>query len=337
MKKCGKSSNIISLVAIILLMIALVIGLVAFKRNKDELTADTIKQVNDKNNYTFLVVGRDRAAGLCDVIILANINTDNGDVSIMQIPRDTYFDCGNENHKKINSSYNSLGSMSSVSNALSSALGIKIDYYLSLDLDTVAKIVDAVGKIEIDVPMDMDYTDPEQNLSINLKAGKQKMDGKSAVNFLRYRSGYITGDLGRVDAQKLFLSAFIKRVGEIGNPFELYNVFKLISSNSENNIKEKNLLSIGFKCLKIKGGTVSYMTAPGEAIQSEKSGAWYYILSSKSMSELLKTRFDTVDTFDKNNKFVDKNVQSFFDIYNKDCGIRIYTTDDIENNKININ
>lgn len=335
MKK--RLSNFLCALLVVVIMLSLVLTLFFTKPSEDEAITDTLKQTKEDSIYNFLLLGRDKAAGLCDVVILGTVNTDNGNISFMQIPRDTYFNCSEATYKKINGAYNSLGSASRVSNALSNALGIKIDYYLCLGLDTVEKMVDAVKGIEVNVPIDMDYNDPDQNLTINLKAGKQALNGKSAVQFLRYRAGYITGDLGRVDAQKLFLNAFATKVAEIGNPFALYNVFKLVCENSETNIKVNDLISIAFKCVKAGNGKVFYMTAPGEAIQSEKSGAWYYILSSSSMNDVLESRFERKENFDKDNKFVDKSNKSFYDIYNKNCEIKIYTADDIENNKININ
>ena len=86
-----------------------------------------------------------------------------------------------------------------------------------------------------------------------------------------------------------------------------------------------------------KDMTVSYMTAPGEAIQSDKSGAWYYILSSLAMNELVLTRFGAKKDFDVDNKFVDKQVKSFYDIYKKRCECKIYSAYEIDNNQININ
>ena len=337
MKK--KLSNFLCVLTVVAILLSLVIVLFASKQSVEEGEAitDTINITSDDSIYNFLLLGRDTAAGLCDVVILGTVNTNNGNISFMQIPRDTYFNCSESSYKKINGAYNSLGSAAMVSSSLSSALGTKIDYYVCLSLDAIEKMVDAVNGIEIDVPMNMNYTDSEQNLTINLKAGKQTLDGKNAVKFLRDRSGYITGDLGRIDAQKLFLNAFAKRIADISNPFALYNVFKVICENSETNIKVNDLISIAFKCIQAKSGRVSYLTAPGEAIQSEKSGAWFYILSYPSMSELLKSRFDSKDVFDKNNKFVDKNAKAFLDIYNKTCDIKIYTADDIEKNKININ
>ncbi len=336
MKKEIKINDLLTVGIVIIIMLAAVIALFVMKPQKEEIAADTIKRAND-DVYNVLILGRDDAAGLCDVVMLGSINTSSGNIAFMQIPRDTYFDISSVTYKKINGAYNSLGSAAAVSAAVAESFGIKIDYYLSVGLEAVAQMVDAVKGIDIIIPADMNYSDPEQNLHIDLKAGKQTLDGKKAVEFLRYRSGYVTGDLGRIDAQKLFLNAFAKKIAEIGNPFSLYNVFKIICTKGETNIKEKDLISIGLKCMKAKGGTVSYMTAPGEAIQSESSGAWYYVLSAPSMSELLCSYFERREDFDRQNKFVDKSRESFYDIYNKNCEIRIYSADEIDNNEININ
>ena len=335
MKNKFKLGNLASALIVIAVMLALVLATYILNTNED-VPAD-MKCAKGQDVYNVLILGRDDAAGLCDVIMLGSINTSSGDICFMQIPRDTYFDYSNSTYKKINGIFNSLGSASAVSNAISQGLGIKIDYYLSLGLESVVQLVDAVGGIEIDIPRDMDYSDPSQNLSILFRAGKQTLKGKSAVEFLRYRSGYVTGDLGRIDAQKLFLNAFAKKMAGISNPFTLYNVFKLVCQKGETNIKESDLISIGLKCMKAKGGTVSYVTSPGEAIQSAESGAWYYILSKSAMSKLLTSRFYATGNFDERVKFVDKDKKSFYDIYNKNCEVRIYTADDIENNKININ
>lgn len=337
MKKDFKISDFATALIVITIMVVLAIGLYAYRTSEKEQSIDTLKCDKRDEIYNVLILGRDDAAGLSDVIMLASVNTGNGDICFMQIPRDTYFNSSLSTYKKMNGAYNALGSASAVSKAASESLGVKIDYYLALNLKTVEKLVDSVGGIEIDIPADMDYTDEAQNLSIKFNAGKQNLNGKSAVEFLRYRAGYVTGDLGRIDAQKLFLNALAKKIVQIGNPFSMYNVLKLILKNGETNIKEKDLLSIGLKCYKAKNGTVSYVTAPGEAIQSAESGAWYYILSQSSMNEVLLSRFEGDGSFDNQNKFVDKSNKSFYDIYNKKCDIRIYSADDIENHKININ
>ncbi len=323
---------------VLTVMVCLVVVLFA-QGNSYSDTADTAIRTSEQQICNFLLLGTDKAAGLSDVIMLVSVNLDSGAINFMQIPRDTYFECGST-YKKLNGAPKTIGSVEVFAKSLSEALGININYYLSLGLETVVKMVDFVSGIEVDVPFDMDYDDNSQSLSIHLKAGKQVLDGKSAVEFLRYRAGYITGDLGRINAQKLFMNAFVKRIGEMGNPLALFNLCKLVLSNSETNIKESDVFSLCLKYARLKDKSASYMTAPGEAIKDSNSGTWYYILSNSSMANLLDERFglytDKKD-FDKNNKFVDINEKSFYDIYNKSCEVKIYSADDVENNEVNIN
>lgn len=328
----------LSIMAVLLvILLVLVVFIALFYQNADENATAKIGDSNSKNTFNLLLLGRDSVAGLCDVITIVSMDIYNGNVNIMQIPRDTYFNYANGEHNKINGVPCVLG-VSKFANELSNALGIKIDYYLCLELETLKQMLDLISGIEVYVPQDMDYDDPYQNLSIHLTAGNNKLNSAEAIGFLRYRSGYITGDIGRLDAQKLFLNAFFKKLSEQKNPLLFYNLFRIVSKQSETNIKEQDIISIGLKLKDKKDMEVFYMTAPGEAVQSDKSGAWYYILSNASMKELLCDRFgaDKKD-FDKNNKFVDKRVKSFYDIYEKSYDYKIYSTDDIENNQININ
>ena len=292
-----------------------------------------------EGNTTFLLLGRDSAAGLCDVIILASLDATTGNLNVMQIPRDTYFACTDADYKKINGAAGALGSVARFADELGRALGVSIDYYLSLDMSAVKQMVDAVGGIELDVPHDMEYRDPAQDLKISLKAGKQKLDGEAAIGFLRYRAGYVTGDLARMDAQKLFLAAFSKKIASQKNPIVYYNLYRILKKHGETNITERDVISMT-KDAATGSCTVSYLTAPGEAVQSKISGAWYYVLSRQSTAEVLESRFALADgekNFDKEHKFVDKTVDRFYDIYKKRCEYKIYSEKDIENNLININ
>ncbi len=334
-----KGLNLVSFfVSILVIFVAFVIIVALFFSGAKDSTDIRMSEVSvSHESYNILLLGRDKVAGLCDVITLASVDMKKGEVNIMQIPRDTYFNYGNGDHNKINGAPCVL-SVSKFANELASALGISIDYYLCIDLDTLQAMVDMISGIEIDIPVDMDYDDPSQGLSIHLEKGKNLLNGKEALGFLRYRAGYATGDIGRLDAQKLFLNAFFARLSEHNDPILFYNLFRLLSKNCETNIREQDILSKGIKLGGKRDMKVFYMTAPGEAVQSEKSGAWYYILSSSSVGELLNERFSSAEKdFDKDNKFVDKLVKSFYDIYEKRCEVKIYSANDIENNLININ
>ena len=336
----NKIVSLLTVVVVITLMTVVVLGAFVYGETSITDASDVWSVSGNKSIINMLMLGKDNVAGLCDVIMLISMNFERGEVNIMQIPRDTYLNYTDNNYKKINGALNSYGSSAAFSNALSSALGIDIDYYFTLNLTVVEKMVDMLSGIEIDVPCNMDYEDAQQGLSIHLKKGKQTLDGKSAVQFLRFRSGYATGDLGRIDAQKLFINAFGKKMSEQKNPIVYYNLTRLLISDSDTNFSEQALVPMILNGSKDKLSENYYMTAPGEAVQSDVSGAWYYVISKSSMHELLKTRFgnkQSYDEFDKSNKFVDIRVKSFYDIYIKSCECKIYSADDIENNLININ
>ena len=90
-----------------------------------------------------------------------------------------------------------------------------------VEWEAVGELVDAIGGVEFDVPIDMNYDDPTQNLHIHLSAGLQDIDGDKAMQLLRWRKnsdaygnvygGYPNGDLGRIETQQAFLKAVIEK------------------------------------------------------------------------------------------------------------------------------
>lgn len=321
------------LLAFALLVIVGVIAYISSIKNEEDATA--LKVAAEDGIYNFLILGEDGGAGLCDLTMLVSLSCASGEVNIMQIPRDTYWNYTDADYKKINGAPRALG-VSGFASSLGESLGIEIEYYLSLTLSTVKDMVNALGGVTLTVPQNMDYDDAEQGLHIHLSAGEQTLDGEAAMQFLRYRSGYVTADLGRADAQKIFMAAFAKRLGEKKDPLLLYKLLKMVSQNGKTNIGERDLLRVATSIKRTDGGAY-YLTAPGEAVQSERSGAWYYILSRDSMMDIVSERFGAKTDFDPEEKFVDKAVKGFCDIYKKRCKYRIYTADEIENNFVHIN
>jgi LCP family protein required for cell wall assembly len=117
--------------------------------------------------------------------------------------------------------------------------GVPINYYAVVDYDGVAKIVDSIGGVPVDIPFNMYYTDRKQGLYIDLKAGDdQTLDGEHAVQFLRYRKGYGNGDIGRVDAQQQFIKAAIKKSLGLNLP----NVARTVVENVDSDIDIRAML-----------------------------------------------------------------------------------------------
>jgi LCP family protein required for cell wall assembly len=157
----------------------------------------------------FLLLGCDQSTKLTDSIMLVTVNETKKETSILQIPRDTYTEFTKKDYKKLNGAMSELG-QKNLKRFLSDAIGVPIDFFVILKLDFFDDLVDAIGGVDIEIPEDMHYADPSQGLKIDLSQGRAHLSGREAEHFVRYRSGYVNADLGRLDAQKLFLKALLE-------------------------------------------------------------------------------------------------------------------------------
>lgn len=255
--------------------------------------------------YTMLVVGHDQVAVNTDVIMLASYDVTNEKISVIQIPRDTYFELGGSAHK-INSlfaierdttikdsSARIRSGMEGMTDVLERGLGIPIDFWAMVDLDQFGDLVDAIGGVPIDLPCDIDYEDSEQDLYIHLKKGQQVLDGDSAEKYIRFRkgnNGYAQGDIGRVDAMKVFMSALCR---QIKNNLSISTVPKLAETaiNMVNtDMKVLDCVYFGKNFMKnVDMSNVNFVTLPGEAVNA---GTSYYVMNKAGMLKLMNEYFN---------------------------------------------
>lgn len=254
-------------------------------------------------NVRILMLGCDRAASLTDSILLLSVNPQTADVRILQIPRDTYADYTDRDYKKLNGAYNTLGA-DGVRDLLAQALGVRIDYTAVYDLDCVQRAVDAVGGVELDVPQPMHYADPVQGLKIDLPAGRQRLTGEQAEQFVRFRSGYADADLGRLNAQKLFLEAFLQALRQLP-PARLATVCLTLLPQVQTDLPPSAAVRLALAFLRADEPTLRMRTAPGESAKGV-SGAWYYVLNRAGMEKAIAewsdgtgTEFDPDGIFDR--------------------------------------
>ena len=249
----------------------------------DEGNSITV-EVKNKNLYNFLVIGKDRAAFNTDVIIIVSYDIDKGAVSMMQIPRDTYIEVpdskGNVTGRKANAllalyynqakakgmSYNEAvkTACDDMRDSISKIFGIPINHFVMLDLKGFVNIVDAIGGVELTVPQDMFYEDPEQNLYINLKAGYQTLDGNKSEQFIRFRKGYANADLGRVDAQKIFISAFIEKVQKSFSIETIVAIVNQLSKYVVTDIDMQQMIYFAKGALSVDTDNIAMLTMPGD-------------------------------------------------------------------------
>ncbi len=230
----------------------------------------------------FLIFGCDKAAALTDAIFLVARNGKTGEMRVMQIPRDTYAAYTEAAYRKLNGALRAVGS-DRCKAFFTRALGVKIDWYAAMDLECVASLVDAVGGVDVDIPMDMNYSDPAQGLEIHLTRGRQHLDGAAALSFIRFRSGYANADLGRMDAQKTFLRAFAEKCRDL-DAATFFRMFLMSVPHMKTDLPVQEAIRISRGLRNCDFDAIPIETAPGEAIRG-KSGAWYYVLNRAGTRE----------------------------------------------------
>ncbi|MCL2577032.1 MAG: LCP family protein [Defluviitaleaceae bacterium] len=145
--------------------------------------------------YTILIFGYDGGLNT-DTIMVAAFDAAERQAYIVSVPRDTQVDVS-RNVKKINSAYpvglrfggGHDGGVDQLKRELQTIIGFRPDFYVSVEEDAFVRIIDAVDGVYVTVPFHMRYNDPTQNLRINIPAGHQRLDGKNALHFVRYRMG----------------------------------------------------------------------------------------------------------------------------------------------------
>ena len=291
-------------------------------------------QVQIPQSTTVLLLGKDDASGLADFVALFNLDTEQNSVMLVQIPRDTYISIPNARYKKLNGAAKLLGSENELCALLSESMGIDIDGFVAFDSRFVKEVVDLLGGVELTVPMDMDYEDPYQKLSIHLKKGKQRLNGEQAVGFVRYRKGYLRADIGRGDAQKIFLSALAKTTLERVGKKDVLPLARLALRYVKTDLPIDRLVSLGGSMGKLTPENLCFATMPGEEVKSQESGAWFYLLSRSGCKELLECLGG--GEFDKGHIYSDAQRTEFEEIYNKDVKARIYNASEIDGEGIDI-
>lgn len=178
-----------------------------------EIDEDEIEPL-EEDKISVLCCGVDNTQELTDVIMYAVFDTKDKSVDILRIPRDTFvgsdFPTG-----KINSiyghPYEGMSGIETLKKYLEDNWKLNIDYYATINLESVREIVDDMGGVTMNIEQEIDYLPGKV-----LYPGEQTLTGEQAEWIIRYRAGYADGDLGRIDAQTQFLMACIDRVHELG-------------------------------------------------------------------------------------------------------------------------
>lgn len=250
----------------------------------DNLTpSDTENVAPMTGQVTVLLLGSDHrpneTMGRSDTLMVAFIDLDQKLVRLLSIPRDTYVSVPDHGKTKINHAY-AYGGVDLTSQTLQENFGIKVDYYANVDFQGFRDVIDAVGGVTIDVPVKM-YVPWE---AIDLEPGLQELDGKKALQFVRFRS-YPEGDVGRVDAQQRFMTALKDQVISAGTLLKIPDLSNAIINNVNTDIPGTTLL----RMLMTLGSDMTLETyQPAGAGATGPDGISYYYLNESTRDEFFR-------------------------------------------------
>lgn len=243
--------------------------------------------------YTFLIVGLDDTSENTDTLLLATYDVKTGEVNFLSIPRDTAVDVP-WSLKKINTVYgyrsSSGGGIENLKQQVRDLTGVFPDYYFVVDTDTVGQLVDALGGVWFDVPQDMDYNDPYQNLQIHQEAGYRLLTGEDAMEIVRFRSRGIDGDLARIQVQQDLMKAVIQQCLALEDWSDVLELAGIFSGNVTTDLSADNLLWFAQQAMEIDSDQVRFFTLPCSG-GYEKS-ILYLLADPEETAELINQYFN---------------------------------------------
>lgn len=236
--------------------------------------------------HTFLLLGEDNAYGNADTIIVVSYDVPNEKIGMVSVPRDTLVNVSRK-LKKINAAFGE-GGAEQVRQEVSALLGIPIDHTIKVNLRAFRSIVDAVGGIDFYVPVRMDYDDPTQDLHIHFDQGMQHLNGKQALEVVRFRAGYGNADIGRIETQQKFLTAMAKKILSWQSISKISEFIDIFEDNVATDLSAGNLLYFATEALDVSLSTaVTTRTLPGDGLVTYLGIPYYYELFPEETLEII--------------------------------------------------
>ena len=167
-------------------------------------------------------------------------------------------------------------------------LGYRVDSYAIFDVEVFVELIDAMGGIDFDVPVDMDYEDWGQDLSIHVSKGYQHLDGYEAMGVFRFRNSYANGDIGRIDVQHQMLKAMTSQFLKLHNIPNLNKLIDIYEKEVITNLSAGNVMFYVKEFLKLDESAIGFETIPAN-YNGVKNGMSYVFIYVDEWLEYLNT------------------------------------------------
>ena len=270
------------------------------------------EEIENLEPISALILGSSQ--NMTDTIMIAKYNPKTQQAYLLSIPRDTFVGSSKSSARpgdKINSIYQGKYP-EKVLQSVNKLTGLELKYYAIVDTEALKALVDAIGGVTYDVPIDMKYTDKKQNLYINLKKGEQLLDGNKAEQLVRFRhnkngtsypASYGDNDMGRMKTQRNFLKAVMKQTLKPGNIFKIKEFIDISQKYVKTNISFDLLKKYVPSAVDFNTDNLETETLPGNP--EKCNGVWLFILDKtkiKKYIEDLNSKLMGIEPTEEENK-----------------------------------
>ncbi len=252
------------------------------------LTTDLDNYPQDNLGYHALVNSLD---GLTDTMLLVRFNPANKQLAVLSIPRDTRTFVEGVGTTKINEANYKGGPALSAKSVSQLLGGVGIDRYVRVNVQAVEKLVDALGGVTVYVPKDMKYKDDSQHLYINLKAGKQKLNGNQVQQFLRFRYDEL-GDIGRIQRQQMLMRALMEQTLNPATVVRMPKILSVIQEYIDTNLSIEELVALVGFASETQRSNVQMLMLPGEFSDPKEYKASFWLPDYNGIDAMVARYFD---------------------------------------------
>ena len=275
-----------------------------------------VESPEELGEFRVLILGvsQDISVDLTDTIIIASYNPVTQKATLLSIPRDTFVGESKlraTSYDKINAIYQKDGAEGTLKK-VNKLTGLNIKKYVVISNNALVELVDEIGGVEFDVPMDMYYTSKKQGLYINLKKGKQKLNGEQAEGLVRFRKSnkngvyrtysaeYGNDDFGRLRTQREFIKAVVKQTLKAKNITKIGDLIDIVKRNVKTNIKDWDEVkeyipyAVNFDTENIESENI-----PGDSTRIPAgTGLWFFLADEQKTEDLVEELFKKEKTND---------------------------------------
>lgn len=229
--------------------------------------------------------------GPTDTMLLLRFDPEAKRLTALSIPRDTRTYIEGQGIAKINAA-NVYGGPALTAKAVSELLnGVGIDRYIRVNVQGVQSLVDALGGVTAYVPQDMKYQDDSQHLYINLKQGKQHLDGNKALQLLRFRYDK-NGDIGRVQRQQMLMRALMEQALNPATLARMPQILSVIQSHIDTNLSVEELVALVGFGVQTNRSNVQMLMVPGQFNGDGRHDISYWLPDKRRIQQMTARYFD---------------------------------------------